>query len=581
MTTDLEQLVQEVRDLTGADQPEVLQGDAPVLVADALSGDGDGFYLVGLIGGKDVGKSALVNALVGQEITERTSHGPGTEIAIAYAHEAQEPALRKLLDAQVPGRFRIVTHSIPRLYRQVLVDLPDIDSHYEDHVELTRRMLRHLLFPIWVQSIEKYADIQPQKLLSRVATGNAPENFIFCLNKIDQVIEREGPAAAKELREDFARRLARTLSLPKPPKVHLVSAIHPDLHDLPHLRDLLSQQKTGEAVLQSKQLAGRQQGLSVLSWFTQQDLPGRLRILERLHEDAEGMTADRIAAPLVQQSVPRLMDDPAYRATLVEECLRRRVYRWPVVNIVHSLISPLFAVVRQAVGSTAVAPFASTDAIVDAYLQPDGVPVSSSVQTTFAQLQQSHPILASLYRQRKLWESMSADRAAADLRRTLVGVLDKQRAALRSRFGADGLFTALGRFILTVGALLWFPLVQPLLEAVLQPGQASPELRVLLGRFVQILGVNYLLQNVTFLILYFVILWAILKWDTQRRVSRILFRWKSPDHPDASLNLFSQALQWTEGLLDEIHLARNRLNDLITQIDKLEKSLNTERASAA
>ena len=50
-------------------------------------------------------------------------------------------------------------------------------------------MLRHMLFPVWMVSIEKYADRQPQEMLRKVAAGNAPENFVFCLNKVDQVEE--------------------------------------------------------------------------------------------------------------------------------------------------------------------------------------------------------------------------------------------------------------------------------------------------------------------------------------------------------------------------------------------------------
>ena len=65
--------------------------------------EGGDFYLVGLIGGKDVGKSALVNALAGRNITAITSHGPGTEVAVAYAHASQEPALRELLERRGAG----------------------------------------------------------------------------------------------------------------------------------------------------------------------------------------------------------------------------------------------------------------------------------------------------------------------------------------------------------------------------------------------------------------------------------------------------------------------------------------------
>src|SRR4051812_38108054 len=106
MTPAVEELVRETIELTGADPPALLESDAPVLSDQALSTDssnGDDFYLVGLIGGKEVGKSALINALVGQPITTITSHGPGTEGVIAYAHAAQERALRELLETIVPG----------------------------------------------------------------------------------------------------------------------------------------------------------------------------------------------------------------------------------------------------------------------------------------------------------------------------------------------------------------------------------------------------------------------------------------------------------------------------------------------
>ena len=64
MNAEIEQLVSDAIDLTGADAPDLLAEDSPAL-AKPTSGDGEDFYLVGLIGGKDVGKSSFVNALVG------------------------------------------------------------------------------------------------------------------------------------------------------------------------------------------------------------------------------------------------------------------------------------------------------------------------------------------------------------------------------------------------------------------------------------------------------------------------------------------------------------------------------------
>ena len=200
MSNDIQQLVTEVAQVTGAELPHILDADAPVLRDEALKfceRADDPPYLIGLIGGKEVGKSALVNALVGQRITDSTSYGPGTEIVVAYVHHDQVAAIKPLLDREAARRYQIVVHSLEHLRRQVLLDLPDIDSQFESHLELTRKMLRHMLFPIWIQSIEKYADQQPQKLLAAVAAGNDPANFLFVLNKADQLkgeVARRAPS---------------------------------------------------------------------------------------------------------------------------------------------------------------------------------------------------------------------------------------------------------------------------------------------------------------------------------------------------------------------------------------------------
>src|SRR5262245_3500691 len=131
MTTDVQQLVADAVELTGAAPPELLDADAPVYTAEETT---DSTYLVGLIGGKDVGKSSLVNALAGQQISQETSFGEGTHSVIAYAHRAAADELRQLLEREVPGRYRIVTHNVGSLRRQVLLDLPDIDSHWAGHV---------------------------------------------------------------------------------------------------------------------------------------------------------------------------------------------------------------------------------------------------------------------------------------------------------------------------------------------------------------------------------------------------------------------------------------------------------------
>jgi hypothetical protein len=567
MTPDLEQLVRDTMQLTGAAAPDLMNDDGPTLADDALSETG--FYLVGFIGGKDVGKSALVNAMVGHPITVSSNFGEGTAGVTAYAHEAQAAAVTELLQREVPGQFRIVTHRVASLGRQVLLDLPDIDSHWAGHVEVTRRMLRHMLFPLWVQSVEKYADRQPQQLLQQVATGNAAANFLFCLNKADQLDRMSGgdPNAPEELREDFAERVGRTLGVP-PPRVWLLSATQPTAFDLPALRDQLNQQRSDAAIKQGQQLARRQQDRSLGAWLAAQDLPGRAQRLARLQQEAEELLADRVGTPLIERSLPALADDPSARLALTDEVLAGRSARWPIVNLIHTVLTPAMIVVRRNVGVTRVASLPDAEAVVDAHLRPAGVPVATLVQNTFAQLQQTHPQVSDLYAGRRLWEPMPADAAAAALRTALTDTVSQQRAEVRRRLGGASVLFAPIRWLLTIGAVVWFPFVQPSIDRATAPDGFNRYLihdaHVLGDLAVHIISVQDLLQSLTFLLMYFLMLWGLLRWDTSRRVARWSARWQTDVASDLSLT--AQTVRWLDDLLRPIRAARERADALAKRV---------------
>ncbi len=585
MSQKLEQLVHDVIDLTGADRPLLFEDDAPVLGGEALrSGDemrleigdvvdapkppAEGVYLIGLIGGKEVGKSALVNALAGRTITESTSFGEGTQIVTAYAHVQQSGYLRELLTREVPGKFRIVTHDSPRLARQVLLDLPDIDSHWQEHVEVTRRMLRHMLFPLWIQSVEKYADMQPQQLLLKVASGNAAQNFVFCLNKVDQLM-KAAPDAAREVRDDYGKRLGRALNLGGPARVFMVSAIQPDRFDLPALRELLGTQKSVEEVELGRLAAARQQEATIFGWIQRQNLPERSRRLERLGEEAEDTVHDRLAIPLLERAVPAILDDPAHRLSILDECLKQRCARWPFVNIVQALAGPIASVFRRRLSAEQQRTLEGPDVLVETYLRPEGRDLSASIQTTFAYLQQSQPLISHLYKDRKLWEARPADLATGELQRALADTVTRQRAMIvRRACGRSGLIGHFLRGFLTIGALLWFPLIQPMVEAMLQDNFIG-NIRHILLIVARAFSVASLLQTVSFLILWYFIIWLIVRWNTQRRIERQLARWKSTDSTDPELNLAVRTMEWVETLTQPIRLAREKIDRLIERSEEL------------
>ena len=565
MTDDLHNLVDEAVALTGADAPGLLNAESPTL--GDLRGD---LYLVGLIGGKEVGKTSLVNALVGEELSAPVGHGRGTETAIAYAHEAAVDALRPVLDEAVPGKYRIVTHANPALLRQVLLDLPDIDSKYADHVEVTRRVLRHLLFPVWVQSVEKYADRRPQDLLRRVAEGNDPANFLFVLNKADQLIDREGLEAAGELSADYAGRLRGALDLDAPPEVFLASAQRPAEYDLPRLAAILSRQREARAVDQSRQLAVRRQSATLLDWLDRQDLPALAARAERLATEAEEVLNDQVGIPLLEGAIPRLADDPAARAAVLEPAVAARLRRWPVVNAIDALLGPVAALVRK----NLYPPPAGGPSSPDAYL--GGRPVGRRVQGVFARLHQQHPEVADAYRGRRLWEDLPADTAAAELRDRLADALARRRAAVTGRLGGPlGALLLPVRWGLTLGALLWFPFAQPVLSLALKTTESwAVFFRDLGALAVEVISAQYLVTTLGFLAFYFLGLWAWLRYDATRRVSRRLARAGADDGPPLA------AVAWMDELLSPLRDRATRVRELSGRVAAKRAELADARKAA-
>jgi hypothetical protein len=132
-----------------------------------------------------------------------------------------------------------------------------------------------------------------------------------------------------------------------------------------------------------------------------------------------------------------------------------------------------------------------------------------------------------------------------------------------------------------VGALLWFPLIQPVLKAVLESDSAIHGARNVGILVVSLLSTASLLSCAVFLILWYLLLWSLLRWDTRRRVDRLLARWKTADHPDSSLNLTTRVLEWIDDLLEPIRAQRVIAERLGQRVETLRGELGEEAKSAA
>jgi hypothetical protein len=200
------------------------------------------------------------------------------------------------------------------------------------------------------------------------------------------------------------------------------------------------------------------------------------------------------------------------------------------------------------------------------------------VQATFAQLQQTHPLVSPLYRGQRLWEANVAAGCAMDLRDALTGALQQQRAQAIKRIARRGIIAPLVRWLLTIGAVLWFPIVQPVLEVMLKDHFVQT-VRDGLILAVQLLGAAYLLRSAGFLAIWFLFLWLVLRWDTHRRVARLLGRWRGLDSRDATVNPSAAVLAWADELLDPIRSARDREESLVRRAEEIRQTLNQPAAA--
>ena len=554
-------LAAEVAALTGAELPEVMRDDAPVLAAPPVSEDA--VYYVGLIGGKDVGKTSLVNAIAGVTVAKPTGHGEGTRTAIAYCHADVADEVRRDL-AELGAKLEVVPHEAKHLRRQVLLDLPDIDSKYADHIQLTRRMLRYMLYPIWVQSIEKYADQRPRELLKQVADGNDPQNFLFVLSKIDQLVDREGDDAARELADDFADRLQRALDLPLPPEVLAVSSTRPDKYDLERLREKLGVERTVEQVTADRGKAVKRRSLTVAKWVEQQDLAGREEAAKRLLDEAAEMLAERVVSPILDTALPRLSDDAGHRMALAEPAAQARCRSWPIVGWIDLALAPIVSLVRRN-----LSPATTEAAALEAHLNDAGESTSKNIRGVFAQLHAAYPPVAEAYADRHLWETPDAEAAAGSLRRRLDGALRVQRQQVAEKLKPSG-WAAPIRWLLTVGVVIWFVLVQPLLVIFLPERDWS--WMELVQEAVALLSAQSLLASLGIVVAYLVFLWAAIRIKAYRRVAAWRKKLARADADDAEASPAAQTLLWLEDLLAPLQRRHDQLADLQRQAQALRQA---------
>ena len=149
-----------------------------------------------LAGGTGVGKSSVLNALAGTEVSPARATRPTTDSPVAWVparHRAELAPLLDWLDVTT-----VVEHDGDGLDDVAILDLPDVDSAHVEHRAIVDALLPRIDAVTWVVDPEKYDDAREHEYWRSLAPHADRLRFVF--NKADRLADADARLVADDLR---------------------------------------------------------------------------------------------------------------------------------------------------------------------------------------------------------------------------------------------------------------------------------------------------------------------------------------------------------------------------------------------
>ncbi len=482
------QIVSEnLAEITGQEPLELAEGGSRSLQ--------DRLWVWGIVGGKNVGKSTLINALAGSDVVDRGEDvGEGTTQPEVYLASEDFQSVRNRF-AELPSVPIGYHEDAPASMRGLaLVDLPDFDSLFTDHVETVRAIASRLDGIIWVTTPKKVGDLRAINEVRRVL--KARTNFAYVVNKMDwllaqtsqdpvvelrraadalqtQITECDGSHAADRSFMIAARypsadtmagaiRESRKESTAAPDGT-MKAAVDQLIRDFGRLRQTLTTAPTAE-VAETNKLANldfqvRAQAEQIRGHYHPEILAEKLQ--RATDEDA---VYELIRQHFSQDYCARLVENLNSGRELFAEwssqLFRQRIAHWPLLGWI---AWPVMAAGGAIAGLRTALPSLQRDRCGDLF-RLDGIDLAQRVDGLLVGFRAR---LARVRRHMNIEITEAAD-LENRFRRDVMVLADRQRSAVIAPYLSKkpGIVGRALRGILPLAVLLWFPLVQPVLAMV-------------------------------------------------------------------------------------------------------------------
>lgn len=482
----------------------------------------DGLVLCGVLGGKNVGKSTLINALAGHRVSvDQDVDVRGTDRPVVYVHQGvQREAANRLSPVAAISTLEYVVHDADAVRNLVLVDLPDFDSEFRRHVEIARQTAPLLDRIIWVATPRKLGDRAWLEMLASVIKH--ARNVHCVLNKVDELLsdadpfldegfdtEQKAPRRSGnddparrfyERYDDWLERVSASAGCSLSPdhrfliaagfsdetefvhhiagqwedddwkrfgaeRENVVEVARMTRGDLDRLRNAVMAPLVDEEVRAIKEAnRDRERAVLALRMRDHYELDRTLNLLEDLcaPEYAENCLRETfdgaVCAGLLRDVEPRLRSDRA----LADELLESRVDSWPLLRIVHWPLGWL----ARAVGRRVTAATMATESDRSGSGAPEVGSVRDRIELLRARL--CADAGAAVDRLRLEREIPDSERMAKQFQRGLRSLPQEWEEHLlddlRSRYRRPSILTRAALWLVT----LWFPLLQPVSAGLLE-----------------------------------------------------------------------------------------------------------------